>query len=228
MDEIGVLLVDDHLELRAELRRLIEGQEDLRLVAEAGGAQEAVRLALQGSLTVVVMDLSLPDGDGITATAEILRQRPELRVLGLSRHEGTGHVERMLAVGACGYVLKRRAADELLTAIRTVATGGTYIDSAIANRQREPVPKHKATPLRDVRAAPAATTEALSADEVAVLERVAWGHSNREIAEQLGMALTDVSAYKAQAMQKLGLHTRIDVLRYAEAQGWTRRETGGR
>lgn len=222
MHEIRVLLVDDHAELRAEVRRLITDQPDIQLVAEAGSAQEAVRLALQGSPTVVVMDLSLPDGNGIMVTAELVQQRPDLRVLGLSRHENPRHVQRMLAVGACGYVLKRNAATELLTAIRMVAAGRTYIDPAVGSKHRKLSPEQGDRGVPDVVPAPATPTEALSADEAAVLQRVAWGHSNREIADQLGMEPMAVTAHKAQAMQKLGLRTRSDVLRYAEAQGWTR------
>jgi DNA-binding NarL/FixJ family response regulator len=141
MNEIQVLLVDDHAQLRAELRRLIDNQPEIGLVAEAGGAQEAVRLALHSSFTVVVMDLSLPDGDGITATAQILQQRPELSVLGLSRHEDVGYVKRMLAVGARGYVLKRNIPDRLLTAIRTVAAEGISTPISPANSRR----KHRNT-----------------------------------------------------------------------------------
>ena len=220
MNEIQVLLVDDHAQLRAELRRLIDNQPDLRLVAEAGGAQEAVRLALQGSFTVVVMDLSLPDGNGITATAEILQQRPELRVLGLSRHEEVGYVERMLAAGARGYVLKRNIANGLLTAIRTVAAGGTYIDPHFVSKQPAQPPEYGGITARKAVRAPAAMDSDLSADEIAVLKQIAWGHSNREITEQLGMAEATVAQHKVHAMQKLGLRTRIDVIRYAESQGW--------
>jgi two-component system, NarL family, response regulator NreC len=220
MSEIQVLLVDDHVQLRAELRRLINNQPDLRLVAEAGGAQEAVRLALQGAFTVVVMDLSLPDGDGITATAEILQQRPELRVLGLSRHEDVGYLKRMLAAGARGYVLKRNIVDGLLTAIRTVAAGGRYIDPYFVRKQPEQPAEYGGGRAREAVRAPAATDSDLSADEIAVLKQVAWGHSNREITEQLGMAEATVAQHKVCAMQKLGLRTRIDVIHYAEAQGW--------
>jgi DNA-binding NarL/FixJ family response regulator len=220
MNEIQVLLVDDHAQLRAELRRLIDNQPDLRLAAEAGGAQEAVRLALQGSFTVVVMDLSLPDGDGITATAEIVQQRPELRVLGLSRHEEVGYVERMLTAGARGYVLKRNIADGLLTAIRTVAAGGTYIDPSFVSKQPAQLPEYSGITVREVMRAPGATDSDLSADEIAVLKHIAWGYSNREITEQLGMAEATVVEHKVRAMQKLGLRMRIDVIRYAESQGW--------
>ncbi len=224
MSEIQVLLVDDHAQLRAELRRLIDNQPGLRLVAEAGGAQEAVRLALQGSFTVVVMDLSLPDGDGITATAQIMQQRSELRVLGLSRHEEMGYVERMLAVGARGYVLKRNIANGLLTAIRTVAAGRTYIDPYFVSKQPAQLSEYGGITAREAVRAPAATNSDLSTDEIAVLKKIAWGHSNREIIEQLGMAEATVAQHKVRAMQKLGLRTRIDVIRYAESQGWRQDE----
>jgi DNA-binding NarL/FixJ family response regulator len=149
-----------------------------------------------------------------------MQQRPELRVLGLSRHEEVGYVERMLAAGARGYVLKRNIADGLLTAIRTVAAGGTYIDPSFVSKQPAQAPKYSGITAREAVRAPAATDSALSANEIAVLKQIAWGHSNREITEQLGMAEATVAEHKVRAMQKLGLRTRIDVIHYAEAQGW--------
>jgi len=104
-------------------------------------------------------------------------------------------------------VLKRNAADRLLPAIRTVAAGGTYIDPVFESKQQGSPPEQGGTPVRDLVAVPAATADALSVDELAVLQRVAWGWSNREIAEQLGMALTELTTHKTQAMQKLGLRT---------------------
>lgn len=223
MNHIRVLLVDDHAGLRAQLRQLISSQPDLQLVAEAGGAQEAVEIALREALTVVVMDLSLPGGDGITATAEILRLRSELRVLGLARHEDREYLERMLAAGACGYVLKHHIATGLLPAIRTAAAGGTYVDPAFAAKQRERPSADSTTTQEAVRAL-AATAGELTAEEEAVLRRVAAGYSNGEIAQQLDLLVPAVAEHKARAMQKMGLRTRIDVVRYAEAQGWKRHE----
>lgn len=221
MNEIRVLLVDDHAELRAHMKQLISSQPDLQLVAEAGGAREAARLALEEAPTVVVMDLSLPDGDGISATAEILQQCPELCVLGLTRHEERGYLERMLAAGARGYVLKHHIATELLAAIRTVAVGGTYIDPAFDQKQREH-PLVGSTSEREAIYPSAAATSELTIEEEIVLKQVAAGYSNNEIAQQLGMLVSAVAEYKAHAMQKLSLRTRIDVIRYAEAQGWKR------
>ena len=226
MHEIRVLLVDDHAALRAQLRQLISSQSDLHLVAEAGGAQEAVAIALRESLTVIVMDLSLPDGDGITATAEIVQQRPELRVLGLTLLEDHRYLERMLAAGARGYVLKHHIAEGLLTAIRTVAAGGTYIDPAFATKQRERVAAGSATERKAARA-PATPTSELNAEELAVLKRVVWGHTNHEIALQLDMPVPAVAEHKIRAMQKLSLRTRVDVVRYADAQDWKRTDPSG-
>ena len=226
MHDIRVLLVDDHAALRAQLRQLISTQEDLHLVAEAGGAQEAVAIALRESLTVIVMDLSLPDGDGITATAKIVQQRPELRVLGLTRHEDPVYLERMLAAGARGYVLKHHIAEGLLTAIRTVAAGGTYIDPAFATKQRDRASVGRAT-INQAPRTPAMPASALTAEELAVLQRVAWGHTNHEIALQLDMPVPAVAEHKARAMQKLELRTRVAVVRYADAQDWKRTDASG-
>jgi two-component system, NarL family, response regulator NreC len=126
----------------------------------------------------------------------------------------------MLAAGARGYVLKRNIANGLLTAIRTVAAGGTYIDPDFVSKQPAQPPKYGGSTAREAVRAPAATDSDLSADEIAVLKQIAWGHSNREIAEQFGMAEATVAQHKVRAMQKLGLRTRIDVIHYAESQGW--------
>jgi DNA-binding NarL/FixJ family response regulator len=221
MNHIRVLLVDNHAALRAQLRQLISSQGDLHLVAEAGTVREAVAIALREALTVIIMDLSLPDGDGISATAEILQQRPELRVLGLTRHEDRGYLARMLAAGARGYVLKHHIAEGLLTAIRTVAAGGTHIDPTFTTRQLERPTAGSTAELEAARALATPTSE-LNAEELAVMKRVAWGHTNHEIALQLDMPAPAVAEHKAHAMQKLALRTRVDVVRYAEAQDWKR------
>lgn len=224
MPELRVMLVDDHAVLRAGLRLLIDGQSDMTVTAEAGGMREALRLAGQSAADVIVMDLSLPDGDGVTATEQLVRQHPRLRIIGLTRHEEPGYLKRMLAAGARGYVLKQSVADGLLTAIRAVAAGETYIDPSFTRERRASPAEHGHAPARDAEPAPGATVRDLTAGELAVLQQIAWSHTNGEIAHLLGMSAADVAEHKACAMRKLGLRTRIAVLRYAEAQGWKREE----
>jgi DNA-binding NarL/FixJ family response regulator len=192
------------------------------VVAEASGAQEALQLAMTCTIDVTVMDLSLPDGDGIEATEQILRRYPHIRVVGLTWHRDRSYLERMLKVGATGYVLKNNLTETLLTAIRAVAAGETYIDPRFSATDRAQQTEHGGTTPREAIRAARTTTGELSADELGVLQRVAWGYANSEIANQLGMAATTIAEHKAHAMRKLDLSTRIDVLRYAEAQGWKR------
>jgi two-component system, NarL family, response regulator NreC len=226
MDDLRVMLVDDHAVLRAGLQLLIDGQPDMTVVVEAGSAEEAVQVVEQRTVDVIVMDLSLPDGDGITLTEQIVRQHPQVRVVGLTRHEERGYMERMLEVGARGYVLKQSVADHLLTAIRTVAAGETYIDPRFTTVDRVQQLEHGSSTIWEAVQAPEATINELTPDEVAVLQQIAGGHTNSQIADQLGMPSAAVAEHRARAMQKLGLRTRIDVLRYAEAQGWRVREAG--
>ncbi|KAB8145546.1 response regulator transcription factor [Chloroflexia bacterium SDU3-3] len=220
MADLRVMLVDDHAVLRAGLQLLIDGQPDMCVVAEAGTMADAVERAGAHAPDVIVMDLSLAEGDGIAATAQILQRHPDIRVVGLTRHADRGYLRRMLSMGARGYVLKQTAAEALISAIRTVAAGGMYLDPSFAAAAQP-----GETPAGGSPRPPAPPDSALTALELAVLQGVARSHTNQEIAEQLGLAAALVADQKASAMHKLGLHTRIDVLRYATAQGWPRSGT---
>lgn len=225
MSELRIMLVDDHAVLRAGLQLLIDGQPDMRVISEAGSVQEALRLVAETAVDVIVMDISLPDGDGIAATAQLRQICPGIQVVGLTRHADRGYMQRMLGVGARGYVLKQAIAEALINAIRIVAAGGTYIDPVFASEHQGHHTEHGDTLDLEAVRAPEDTTSELTADEVAVLQRVAWGYTNSEIAEHLGIPPATATEHKARAMRKLGLRTRIDVLRYAEAQGWKRADT---
>jgi DNA-binding NarL/FixJ family response regulator len=225
MPELRVMLVDDHPILREALQVLVDGQPDMIVVAEAGGAQEALQLAARCSIDVIVMDLSLPDGDGIIVTEQMLGQYPHVRVVGLTWYKDRRYLTRMLEAGARGYVLKNNVTGGLLIAIRAVAAGETYIDPHFSAMDQTQQTEQGGTTAREAVRAPASSASELTTDELVVLQQVAWGHTNREIGDRLGMFIGAVAEHKAHAMQKLGLGTRIDVLRYAEAHGWTREDT---
>src|SRR4051812_22687231 len=225
MPELRVMLVDDHTILREGLQLLINGQPDMTVVAQAGGAQEALQLAAMCPADVLVIDLSLPDGDGIVLTGQMLGQYPHVRVVGLTWYKDRRYLTGMLEVGAKGYVLKSNVTDGLLIAIRAVAAGGTYIDPQFSATDQAQQTQQGGTMAREPVRASAGLASELTADELAVLQQLAWGHTNREIADQLGMLVGKVAEHKAHAMQKLGLDTRVDVLLYAEAHGWTREST---
>jgi len=210
---LRVVLADDHEVVRTGLRSLVNSSTGMEVVGEARDGDEACRKACELRPDVVVMDVSMPVLDGAGATERLRRECPEVRVLALTAHEDRAHLTRLLEAGAAGYVLKRAAADELVRAIRTVASGGTYVDPELAGSllRRAAQPAGAAEP---------AGAELLSDREEEVLRRIAWGQSNKEIAGSLGISTKTVETYKARIGDKLGLRSRTDMVRYALRQGW--------
>jgi DNA-binding NarL/FixJ family response regulator len=209
---IRVVLADDHPVVRGGLKQLIDSQSDMCVVGEAMNGDEAWRSAMQLEPDVVVMDLSMPVIDGVEATRRVKRDLPDVRVLALTVHEERQYLNQLLRAGASGYVLKRAAADELLRAIRTVAKGETYIDPALAATLVEG--------FLDSQRSQHPTSEALSEREREVLVRIAKGFSNKEIAAELALSVKTVETYKARMAEKLGLRSRVEIVKFAAQQGW--------
>lgn len=220
MTKLRVLLVDDHAVLRAGLKLLINAQTDMTVVGEAGSGQEAIRQTKEHQPDIIVMDISLPDLSGAEATEQIKQAAAQVRVLALTRHSDQGYLRRLLRAGASGYVLKKTAADELINAIHIVAAGGTYLDPSVVGELVESFVGRAATTDASQ------TLSELTEREAQVLRLIAWGHSNKEIASQLGISVKTVEYHKAHASEKLGLHSRTDILRYALAQGWLQDDEG--
>jgi len=189
---VAVMLVDDHAVVRMGFRLLLEGTEDLRVVAEAQSGEEAVRLCAETSPDVVVMDLSMPGIGGLEAINRILSKRPEARILILSAHEDTAHPRRALAAGAKGYLTKRSAAEELINAIRTVAKGKTYIEPSMAQVLAVGQATGKKGPV-----------DVLSGREFEVFMLLAKGKSVAEIAETLSLSPRTVGTHMFHVKQKL-------------------------
>jgi two-component system, NarL family, response regulator NreC len=209
-----VFLIDDHGVLRQGLRLLIDAQPDLQVVGEAErgrGAAEAVTRA--GGAEVVILDISLPDTTGPQVAAGLRDALPDVRIVALTRHGEKAYIQQMLQKGANAYVLKQTAGDVLVTAIRTVLQGGTYLDPAVAGKIFD-----AASPARG------AGSGELTGREREVLTMVAWGHTNKEIASVLGITVKTVETHKMNAMQKLEIGSRADLVRYALAQGWLERQ----
>jgi DNA-binding NarL/FixJ family response regulator len=208
---LRVYVADDHPVVRNGLRGLIDSQPDMAVVGEAPDGETAVRDVAELRPDVVVMDVSMPGIGGVEATKRIRTNCPEVRVVALSAHEDRGYRHLLLAAGASGFVLKRAAADELVTAIRRAAAGETQIDPADP-RQVE------AEPSKPSDGGPAGGD--LSDLEADVLRLVARGQTKNEIAERLGISVRMVGAYKALATEKLVLTSRSDIVRYAAERGW--------
>jgi DNA-binding NarL/FixJ family response regulator len=208
MSKLRVLLADDHAVVRAGLRALIVAEPDLVVVGEAADGEEAVALAVALAPDVLVLDISMPKMHGVAAAERVRAECPRVRAVALSAHEDRGYVLRMLAAGANGYVLKRAAASELVRAIRAVASGGTYLDPAVAGGVVGPP------------TGPPPAGIALSEREAEVVRHIARGYSNKEIAARLGVSVKTVETYKARSLEKLGLHGRVELVRYACERGW--------
>ena len=210
---IRVLLVDDHAIVRAGLRQLLQVEPDLEVIAEAPNGHVAARLAIELKPDVVIMDLSMPVLGGAEATKQIVDRDPNVRVLALSAHGDPAYARAVLGSGAAGYVLKRSAFDELVSAIRAVAAGNTYVDPVLAEALM-PRSRRSGSGTR-----PAVS---LSERELSVMRLVAQGHTAKEMADQLGVSPRTLETYKARAMAKLDLTSRAELIRYAERSGWLR------
>jgi DNA-binding NarL/FixJ family response regulator len=213
MTVLQIFLADDHVVVREGLKTLINAQPDMSVIGEAGDGQSAWQQARDCQPDVVIMDITMPELNGVEATAQLKRACPNVKVLALSVHEDTSYLRQLLAAGASGYVLKHVAAEALIQAIRLVASGGVYLDPALAGH----------VVARYVRV-PAAASELLGADlserETEVAQRIAQGYSNREIGTQLNLSVKTVETYRARALEKLGLDSRAGLVRYALEQGW--------
>jgi two-component system response regulator NreC len=213
LNKLRVLLADDHAVIREGLKSLVNAQPDMHVVGEAENGRVALQRASEVQPDVVVMDVSMPELNGIEATGRLKQTSPQVKVLVLTVHEDKGYLRQLLKAGASGYVLKRAVAQELIHAIRTVAAGGVYLDPALAG-------KVVGSYIRKRSVEDELLNTDLSPRETEVLSLVAWGYSNKEIANKLEISIRTVETYKARLMEKLDLHSRADMVRYALHQGW--------
>ena len=211
MTRIRVLLAEDHETVRQGLKLLLEAQPDITVVGEAADGRAALQQLERLGPHVVVMDVSMPGMNGLAATKALKEAAPDVAVVALTRHGDDAYVQELLGAGASGYVLKQSASSELLRAIRAAAAGERHLDATLAARAADAyVARHAAAPARP----------AVSERETNVLRMMAVGHSNKEIADALNISIKTVEVHKANAMRKLGLRGRIDVVRYAALNGW--------
>jgi DNA-binding NarL/FixJ family response regulator len=209
---LRILLADDHVTVRHGLKLLIEAQPDMKVISEASDGKVAMQNTLALKPDVVVMDISMPGMNGLAATRALKQKQPNVIIVTLTRHGDDAYVQELLRAGVAGYVLKQSAPNELIQAIRAAASGGQYIDSTLTARMTA-----RLLGRADKAAKPAGE---LTEREAGVLRLIASGYSNKEIANQLSLSVKTVEAHKANAMRKLGLRGRIDIVKYAVLQGW--------
>ena len=211
-EPLRILLADDHVTVRHGLKLLIEAQADMKVVAEASDGATAVLQALELNPDVIVMDISMPGMNGLVATRKLKQQHPHAVIVTLTRHGDEAYLQELLRAGASGYVLKQSAPSELLQAIRATAAGGQYVDSSLTSRVTAGFLGREGKGVK--------TGGSLTEREADVLRLIAAGYSNKEIAGRLSLSVKTVEAHKANAMRKLGLSGRIDIVKYALLQGW--------
>jgi two-component system response regulator NreC len=208
---IKVLIADDHAIVRAGLRALIGAEAGMELVGEAAGGYEAIALVEKIRPEVLVLDISMPDLDGISVTRNIRPRFPDLRILVLTLHEDEALLKEAIKAGAAGYILKRAAETELISAIQAILRGDLYVDQAMVRAL-----------LGESRQAPtlqSSSVETLTLREKEILKLIVEGYTNRQIGEHLVISIRTVEGHRANISDKLGLHSRVELVRYAREHG---------
>lgn len=224
MSDIHLMLVDDHEVVRTGLRTFLEAQEGMQVVAEASSGEGALKMALETQPDVVVMDISMPDMDGLETTRRMNVSCPDCKVLALTVHADKQYFFEMLAAGAVGYVTKQAAAEDLVAAIRAVAAGSVYLQPALAlwlledyRRLLAQLPPSQRTETGET--LPHKDLEVLSERELQVLELVAQGLTNSQIGETLGISPKTVARHRERIMGKLDLHSCAELVKFAIRTG---------
>jgi len=208
-----VVLADDHPIVLNGLRNLIASEADFELVGEASSGIDALKIIREKKPDLAVVDISMPELNGILLSCRISKELASVKILILTLHEERAYLRQAIEAGARGYLLKRSAAENLVAAMRAVMTGGLYVDPAIAGQLFDANPrqgngsKHGSMPV-------------LTEREDDVLKLVALGYTNKEIARRLDIGVKSVETYKSRGVEKLGLKTRAELVRFASAQGW--------
>jgi two-component system response regulator NreC len=207
-----VLIVDDHAIVRTGLRALLHSEQTLHLVGEATGGYEAIALVTASQPDIVVLDLSMPDLDGIAVTRHLKALYPDLRILILTLHEDEALLREAIRSGANGYILKQAAEAELLSAIKIVMRGDMYVDPSVLRGILEEEPR--------LASSTQGSTASLTPREIDVLKLIAQGYTNRQIGEELNISVRTVEGHRANLTGKVGLRRRVDLVRYAREHGF--------
>lgn len=213
MNTLRIFITEDHETVREGLKFIVNAQDDMDVCGEASNGRAAIPETQRLQPDIVLMDVSMPEMNGLDATKKLKKLCPNVKVLTLTRHTDNGYLQELLAAGASGYVLKQSASTELIRAIRAVAAGGTYLDPSIAGKVVGNFYRQPAAPGKSPK-------DALTEREQEVLRSIALGFSNKEIAYKMQISVKTVEAHKANAVRKMDMSSRIDIVRYAILQGW--------
>ncbi len=213
-NKLRILIAEDHETVREGFKLIVNSQEDMEVIGEAGDGRAAVELARDLQPDIVLMDISMPELNGLLAAAKLKRVAPDIKVLTLTRHTDTAYLDELLQAGVSGYVLKQSAPGELLRAIRAVAAGGNYLDPAITGKVFDGYAERQSKPRGEK------SGEPLTERESEVFRHIALGYSNAEIADKTNISVKTVEAHKANCLKKLNMKSRRDIIRYAILQGW--------
>ena len=208
MKRIRILLADDHAVVRAGFKMILGAQADMEIVGEAANGREAVELGAQLNPDIVVMDVAMPELNGIEATRRLIAANPHIRVIALSMHKDSVYVREILRAGARGYLLKDSGADDLVKAIRAVAGGESYLSPAVSNAVLDDYRKHVTNPI-----------DLLTSREREVLQLIAEGKTNKEIATGLNLSVYTIEAHRGKIMEKLNLHSTGELVRFSLRNG---------
>jgi DNA-binding NarL/FixJ family response regulator len=212
-NKLRVLIAEDHKTVREGIKLLVNGQADMEVIGEAGDGEAAIALFEKLQPDLIVMDISMPTLNGLKATKRLKAKFPKSKILTLTRHTDDGYLRQLIAAGASGYVLKQSAPSELINAIRSVGNGNSVPRSEPdAESSRRIRKQDRIAPRREPRRPLESRSE--------VLKLIAFGYSNKEIATRLNLSVKTVEAHKANAMRKLGIASRIDIVKYAILQNW--------
>jgi two-component system, NarL family, response regulator NreC len=208
MKRIRILLADDHAVVRQGFKMILSAQPEMEIVGEAGNGREAIELAESLKPDIVVMDVAMPELNGIEATRRLSTSSPHARVIALSMHKDNVYVREILRAGARGYLLKDSVAADVVSAIRAVARGESYLSPAVSNAVLDDYRKHVTNPI-----------DLLSSREREVLQMLAEGKTNKEIAVVLNLSVYTVDAHRGRIMEKLNVHSINELVRFAVRNG---------
>jgi len=211
--EIKVLIADDHAIVRTGLRAILLAEPTLKLVGEATGGYEAVKLVAELGPDILVLDISMPDLDGISVTKQLISQYPELKILILTIHEDKALLREAIRSGASGYILKKAAEADLIAAIQIVMRGDMFVDPSLVREVIEDQPGPDNSRHLSI-------VEPLTPREIDVLKLIVQGYTNRQIGEELTISVRTVEGHRANLSGKLGLRNRVELVRYAREHGF--------